>query len=137
MHWEERLSLPALPATATITASPTQTATFIPSPTVTVVPTITRIPTRTAVPTSTPVSDEVKRVLIISYDGMRPDAIAQAPMPNLLALIEAGAFAPTTARTIDYPATSPSHASMLSGLCMEDHGVIYNKYFSIKLAKFL
>ncbi len=73
--------------------------------------------------------EDIKRVLIISYDGMRPDAIAKAPMPNLLALIEAGAFAPTTARTIDYPATSPSHASMLSGLCMEDHGVIYNKYF--------
>ena len=82
-----------------------------------------------AVPTSTPVSDEVKRVLIISFDGMRPDAIAEAPMPNLLKLIESGAFAPITARTIDYPATSPSHASMLSGLCMEDHGVIYNKYF--------
>lgn len=50
-------------------------------------------------------------------------------MPNLMELMKGGAYAPTSARTIDYPATSPSHASMLSGLCMEDHGVIYNKFY--------
>lgn len=71
----------------------------------------------------------IERVLIISYDGMRPDAIGEAPMPNLLKLVEDGAYSFTSARTIAYPATSPSHASMLSGLCMEKHGVIYNKYF--------
>ncbi len=121
--------LPILVAAAT--ASPTQTATFIPSPTVTLIPTITPIHDITFTPavTATPVSEEVKRVLIISYDGMRPDAIAAAPMPNLLKLMETGAYTLNTARTIDYPATSPSHASMLSGMCMEKHGVIYNKYF--------
>jgi hypothetical protein len=122
--------LPILIETATATSSPTQTATAVPSPTLTIVPTFTSIPAITQVaPTATPQAESIKRVLIISYDGMRPDAIAAAPMPNLLELIESGAYAPTTARTIDYPATSPSHASMLSGLCMEDHGVIYNKYF--------
>ena len=122
--------VPILIATATVTSLPAQTATFVPSPTVTIIPTVTSIPVVTAtVPAITQQAEVVKRVLIISYDGMRPDAIAAAPMPNLLALIDKGAFAPTTARTIDYPATSPSHASMLSGLCMEDHGVIYNKYF--------
>jgi len=67
--------------------------------------------------------------LIISYDGMRPDAIPLAPMPNLMDMIANGAYAPTSAETIDYPATSPSHASMLSGLCMDKHGVIYDRYF--------
>ena len=120
---------------ATATLSPTQTAVFTQSPTVTPTPTITPFQAITSTPTvtpdftATPETDEVKRVLIISYDGMRPDAIAAAPMPNLLKLMDSGAYTFTTARTIDYPATSPSHASMLSGLCMEKHGVIYNKYF--------
>lgn len=76
-----------------------------------------------------PSKADIKRVLIISYDGLRPDAIDEAPMPNLMTLRDGGAHAPLTARTIDYPATSPSHASMLTGVCMEDHGVIYNKFF--------
>lgn len=50
-------------------------------------------------------------------------------MPNLMELMQGAAYAPLSARTIDYPATSPSHASMLTGMCMEDHGVIYNKFF--------
>jgi len=72
----------------------------------------------------------IKRVLIISYDGMRPDAIALAPMPNLLALMDQGAYTLTNAQTIDYPATLPSHASMLSGLCMDKTGIYLDKYFA-------
>lgn len=60
---------------------------------------------------------------------MRPDAIGKAPMPNLLKLAENSAYSFTSDRTINYPATSPSHASMLSGLCMEKHGIVLNKYF--------
>lgn len=101
----------------TITLTATSTATFTPAP------------TNTPTFTPTPSKANIERVLIISYDGLRPDAIELAPMPNLMALMQGGAYAPLTARTIDYPATSPSHASMLSGLCMEDHGVIYNKFF--------
>ncbi|HNB36020.1 MAG TPA: alkaline phosphatase family protein [Anaerolineales bacterium] len=107
------------------TAVPSQTA----SPTASITPTFTPAATSTPNFTPTPSKASIKRVMIISYDGMRPDAIEQAPMPNLMALMQGGAYAPLSARTIDYPATSPSHASMLSGLCMEDHGVIYNKYF--------
>lgn len=115
----------------TATSSPTQTATVTTSPTVAFTKTLTPIPTAAVIltPTTVPPLARIERVLIISYDGMRPDAIAEAPMPNLLKLIETGAYSLNTARTIDYPATSPSHASMLSGLCMEKHGVIYNKYF--------
>ncbi|NJN80108.1 MAG: hypothetical protein HC797_06365 [Anaerolineales bacterium] len=104
-------------ATALQTIKPTATKTRTPAPTVT--PTII----------STPSKADIERVIIISYDGLRPDAIDLAPMPNLIELRDNGAHAPLNARTIDYPATSPSHASMLSGYCMEDHGVIYNKFF--------
>ncbi|MCE9645402.1 MAG: alkaline phosphatase family protein [Chloroflexi bacterium] len=80
--------------------------------------------------TATPQVAGVQRVLIVSYDGMRPDAIALAPMPNLLGLIDQGAYTLTNAQTIDYPATLPSHASMLSGLCMDKTGIYLDKYFA-------
>jgi predicted AlkP superfamily pyrophosphatase or phosphodiesterase len=99
------------------TASPTIAASFTPEPTFT--PSLTPTPSKA----------NIERVIIISYDGLRPDAIDLAPMPNLMMLRDNGAHAPLTARTIDYPATSPSHASMLTGMCMENHGVIYNRFF--------
>ena len=108
---------PTSAASLTPTVTPTSTATFTPSPTFT--PTPTPLPSRA----------DIKRAIIISFDGLRPDAIDEAPMPNLAALRAESANNPLTAYTIDYPATSPSHASMLTGMCMEDHGVIYNKFF--------
>jgi arylsulfatase A-like enzyme len=51
-------------------------------------------------------------------------------MPNLLALIDQGAYTLTNAQTIDYPATLPSHASMLSGLCMDKTGIYLDKYYA-------
>ncbi|HET7143804.1 MAG TPA: hypothetical protein VFI68_07285, partial [Anaerolineales bacterium] len=62
--------------TATLTPSPT-----LPSATETVLPTTTFTP----VPT-------IARVLIVTFDGLRPDAIAEANMENVLALMQAGAF---------------------------------------------
>ncbi|MBI5964803.1 MAG: alkaline phosphatase family protein [Chloroflexi bacterium] len=127
------VSIPAIPAdTETVFVPPTQTATIVPSLTAT--PVLFTGATAENVPfeptdAPTPIPAEIKRVLIISYDGMRTDAIAAAPMNNLLELMETGAYDLTSARTIAYPATSPSHASMLSGLCMEKHGVIYDRYF--------
>lgn len=126
--------LPVHIATSTVTEAvvvpPTETITFTPSP-ATALPSSSTMEAEIIIPepTDTPLPQGIKRVLIISYDGMRPDAIAAAPMNNLLELMKTSAYTLTNARTIDYPATSPSHASMLSGLCMEKHGVIYNKYF--------
>ena len=113
--------------TATGTSTPQATFTMVPTGTAT--KTSTPKPTATVTITPTPSAADIERVLIISYDGLRPDAIELAPMPNLMGLADNGAYSYTSATTIDYPATSPSHASMLSGYCMEDHGVIYNKFF--------
>jgi predicted AlkP superfamily pyrophosphatase or phosphodiesterase len=66
-------------------------------------------------------------VLIISMDGLRPDAISLAPMPNLLALMQTGAYS-LTAQTIFPSVTLPSHTSMLTGLCPAKHGVDWNDY---------
>lgn len=66
-------------------------------------------------------------MLIISFDGMRPDAISMAPMPNLQALMQSGAYS-LTAQTTFPSATLPSHASMLLGVCPQKHGVNWNDY---------
>jgi predicted AlkP superfamily pyrophosphatase or phosphodiesterase len=65
--------------------------------------------------------------LILSIDGLRPDAIVLAPMLNLLELISTGAYS-MTAQTTFPSATLPAHASMLTGQCPEKHGVNWNDY---------
>lgn len=113
-------SLPAIFSTETQTPTATfaPTLTFTPSPTFT--PTFT--PTVTITPSATPIAMGIKRVIIVSFDGLRADAVAAAPMPNLTALMQAGAYT-LAARTINYAVTLPAHASMLSGMCQSKHGV--------------
>ncbi len=108
--------------TSTIVFTPT--ATFIASHT----PTATHTPQPTLTSTPTPLT---RRVLILSIDGLRPDAITLAPMPTLLKLIESSAYS-LSAQTIRLSATLPAHASMLSGLCPNKHGVDWNDYLPEK-----
>jgi hypothetical protein len=64
--------------------------------------------------------------VLISIDGLRPDVI----FPNALSihrLILEGAFAPV-ARTASKSATLPSHASMVSGVDVDRHGLGFNAY---------
>jgi predicted AlkP superfamily pyrophosphatase or phosphodiesterase len=100
----------------------TSTFTLTPSPAITLTPTVGPTGTATLTPTATPPYGAIKHVIIVSYDGMRPDAIAKAPMPNLMALEQTGAYS-LTALTIKYAVTLPAHASMLSGMCQAKHGV--------------
>lgn len=71
--------------------------------------------------------DRPARVLLISLDGARPDALLQAQTPNIQALAAAGAVT-WTASTVFPPATIPAHASMLTGLDVPEHGVNWNDY---------
>lgn len=84
--------------------------------------------TNTAIPTQSSHSLIVNKtiplhVLIISIDGLRPDAIFQAPMPNLIALMQTSAYT-LNAQTIFPSLTLPSHTSMLTGLCPAQLGTI-------------
>lgn len=101
---------PTPSATATATLTPTATETPTASPTVT--------------PTPRPV---IRRVLIVSYDGLRPEAIELAPMPNLQAFMQNSAYT-LNAQTIFPSATLPAHSSMLGGMCPAKHGVTWNDY---------
>jgi len=84
--------------------------------------------TETSLPTDTPISlPKFERVLIVSFDGLRPDAIAEAEMETVLSLMQTGAYT-FGAQTIMPSSTLPSHASMLVGTCPEKHIVRWNQY---------
>ena len=125
-----RMNQPPPPIIQPVTASPSSTLSrpsAIPTQTQTLPPsTASPAGTMTALPSPTP-RPTIKQVLIISVDGLRPDAIALAPMPNLLALMQSGAYS-LTAQTIYPSVTLPSHASMLTGLCPAQTGVDWNDY---------
>lgn len=113
-------------ATPTLTPSPVApTATDTPLPTFTPFPTATSQPVATEssaiISTSEP---ELKHVIIISIDGLRPDALFAALTPNIDSLIERGAYSPQ-AQTIMNSVTLPSHASMVSGMVPEKHGILW------------
>ena len=68
----------------------------------------------------------VHRVLIISVDGLRPDCLLLAHAPAMRSLIATGAYT-FWARTTAVSITLPSHASMLTGVVPQKHGVDWNR----------
>lgn len=70
-----------------------------------------------------------EHVVVISIDGLRPDAIEAADAAHLKSLIRSGARA-AKAETIRPSITLPSHTSMLTGLNYWNHGVGWNSYRS-------
>ena len=65
-------------------------------------------------------------VVIVSIDGLRPDAITDADTPRLAALLRAGAASRTS--TVPQPwLTLPSHFSMVTGQTPARHGILRNK----------
>lgn len=68
-----------------------------------------------------------KRVLVIAFDGIRVDGLAQAHTPNLDALIARGSASMTT-RDVMPSVTLPNFTSILTGAGPEVHGVDSNKW---------
>lgn len=83
-------------------------------------------PVTPVVPTPTPTPPPI-RVVIVSIDGLRPDAVQQLNPPNLSALTRRGA---TTwqAQTIVPSNTLPSHTSMLTSYLPARHGITWDDY---------
>ena len=71
-----------------------------------------------------PIADHV---IILSEDGMRPDALLRARAPVHQLLMREGAYT-MRARTIRQASTLPSHAAMLSGFDVADHGLTWNSW---------
>jgi len=76
---------------------------------------------------SPPGNPRADRVILISIDGLRPDAIEAAGAATLRSLIDRGAYC-ARAQTIRPSITLPSHTSMLTGLDYRRHGVGWNTY---------
>ncbi len=64
-------------------------------------------------------------VIVISIDGLRPDAIERFGAGRLQRLMREGAWS-LEAQTIYPSKTLPSHTSMLTGVPPEQHGVTWN-----------
>ena len=64
-------------------------------------------------------------VIVVSIDGLRPDAITKYRAPTLLRLMREGRYS-LTAQTIDVSLTLPSHTSMLTGVDSDQHGITWN-----------
>ena len=72
-----------------------------------------------------------RNVVVVSIDGLRPDAIVRYGAPTLQRLMREGSYT-LNARTIDPSTTLPSHTSMLTGQPPERHGVLWNNVVSAK-----
>jgi predicted AlkP superfamily pyrophosphatase or phosphodiesterase len=66
-----------------------------------------------------------RHVVVVSIDGLRPDAIEVYGASTLQRLTREGSYT-LSARTIDPSKTLPSHTSMLTGQPPERHGVLWN-----------
>ncbi len=78
---------------------------------------------------ATPVSTDTARtshVIVISIDGLRPDAIATFDLATLQRLLETGSYT-LNAQTILPSKTLPSHTSMITGRTPDVHGITFNR----------
>lgn len=73
--------------------------------------------------TSRPLVAAARRVVLVSIDGLRGDAVDRYEPPTLRSLVGGGA-ATSRARTVLPSLTVPAHLSLLSGVAPEDHGVL-------------
>jgi predicted AlkP superfamily pyrophosphatase or phosphodiesterase len=69
----------------------------------------------------------IRHVVIISEDGMRPDALTGVRPPVHEAVLKRAAYS-LRARTIRHASTLPSHAAMLSGFDVKEHGLYWNSW---------
>ena len=76
-----------------------------------------------------PAVSVTRNVVLVSIDGLRPDAIAAFQAPTLSKLISEGSYT-LSAKTILPSKTLPSHTSMLTGEPPDRHGVLWNDTFS-------
>lgn len=70
----------------------------------------------------------LERVLVISLDGARPDALLMVGAEAILALAARGAVT-WEAQTVHPAVTLPAHASMLTGLSIDEHELDHNNSF--------
>ena len=78
-------------------------------------------------PSTPPNAPRARHVIIISEDGLRPDALLRAHGPVVADVMKRAAYS-LEAMTIRHASTLPSHAAMLSGFDEDVHGVTWNTW---------
>lgn len=117
-----------LHACASASASPAEPTPTLPLPT----PTLTPSPIPPAPDTPAPTQilippQPISRVFIVTFDGLRPDAIETADMINVKSLMQSGAYS-LKAQTIIPSTTLPAHSSLVTGTCPAKHVVRWDEY---------
>ena len=86
-------------------------------------------PVKPAAPPTAPAKGRaaIKHVVIISEDGLRPDALTGVKPPVHEAILKRAAYS-LKAKTIRRASTLPSHAAMLSGFDIKEHGLFWNSW---------
>ena len=77
----------------------------------------------------------VKRVLVVSMDGLRPDLMLLADAPNLRGLMKRGSYT-MWARTTPNSITLPSHISMMTGVTPRRHEIEWNRDLDLSVPIF-
>ena len=72
-------------------------------------------------------AQEAKYVIVITIDGLRPDAISKSNAPNIKSLIKEGSYS-LQAQTVIPSRTLPAHTSLVTGLNPQRHGMILNRW---------
>lgn len=78
-----------------------------------------------AIGRETPAGARTSHVVLVSIDGLRPDAIEAFDARTLKGLMREGAYT-LRATTILPSKTLPSHTSMLTGEDVDEHGITWN-----------
>ena len=119
--WLNRSSVPArLVAAGLFAVLGAQTTLWVPAASAAV--TEARVGTAPAVAARGRVTDHV---VVISIDGLRPDAIERFGAATLQRMIREGSYS-LAAQTIMPSRTLPSHTSMLTGQEPDEHGITWN-----------
>jgi hypothetical protein len=84
-------------------------------------------PAPSPLPAELPLDPADRVVLVVSVDGLRPDAWEAAATPTLDLLAASGA-ATRRALSAELPKTLPGHTSMLTGVQPSVHGVTHNRW---------
>lgn len=72
----------------------------------------------------------MSQLILISIDGLRPDAIEAAQCEHIPALAEAGSYT-FAAKTVMPSVTLPCHTSMFRGVDVERHGITTNTFIPL------
>lgn len=75
-----------------------------------------------------------RHLLVVSIDGLRPEAITRYKAPTLQRLVREGS-ASLSARTVAPSQTMPAHTSMLTGLTPRQHGVTWNTDWNLWIGR--